>query len=221
MNDENAKLILNSFESHRSVTEQRGKTWRWAEGVILFPEALCPYCNGVMKSRWFWWVDDRSQRLIMAARFDERSNTQLVKVTSYVHPHVDGHAGGHVCCGSAKSASEALFLGLGLGSPYWHPDPDWYKRAFDHVCSGKAARRNSRDHLTASMALAEQSKPAPTAVVSQVAEQNAKAAVREAERAAATERIESLIASTVARRQQRREAEPPRRATAVQRQHGG
>ena len=148
------RQVLNNFENHRQQVSALKdiRSWRWAEGVILFPEALCPFCNGVMKSPRIWHVDERGQRLIAVARLDIEGKVQ--KVQSSVHPHVNGQAGGGVCLGNARSTSEALFFGLGLGAPYWNAPRAWYKAAFDHECSS-SSRRLSRDHLTASMRLKE------------------------------------------------------------------
>lgn len=159
------------LESIQRPLAERGKdsrVWRWATGVILFPEALCPNCNGAMRSTCIWRVDERGQRLLGAVRI--RKDNQLVRVTKQVHPHVNGESYGHICVGNAKSATEALFLGLSQGNPYWNPSPTWLKAAFDHECS-PSSRRNSRQHLTESMKLrdkaieAEVPSPNRTAII--------------------------------------------------------
>ena len=162
MNDDRAaKLILGSFEAHRlTVIANSGRAWRWAEGVILFPEALCPMCNGVMTSTRIWEVNERAQKVVKAVSLVDG---RLRKVTGAIHPHVDGSEGGPVCTGDARSTTEALFLGLGMGSPYWSADAKWYQDAFGHTCSS-GSRRNSRNHLSESIKLGEAVKVAPVAV---------------------------------------------------------
>lgn len=153
--DEATKLIAANFNQHRQQVVGSGITshiWKWAAGVILFPEALCPRCNGVMRSNRIWQVDEREQKLVGAAKIN--GSSKLVRVERNVHPHVDGQASGYICLGNAKSASEALFLGLYMGNPYWRAGADWFQEVFDHECS-TVSKRNSREHLTASMRLAE------------------------------------------------------------------
>ena len=176
------RQVLSNFENYRQrVEDGDGHAWSWAEGVILFPEALCPMCNGVMRSTHIWHVDERSQRLVAVARLDSR---RIQRVVRAVHPHVNGPAGGLVYLGNARSAAEALFLGLGMGSPYWNAGTGWYKDMFDHVCS-PSSRRNSRDHLTQSIMLGEK-KEAPAEPVVDITA----AAVRaEAERREARTRV--------------------------------
>jgi hypothetical protein len=151
--DEYAKMIAANFDQHRQQVADKATThvWRWKSGVILFPEALCPLCNGTMRSTRIWHVDERAQRLIGAAYINR---SRLIRVGRAVHPHVDGSASGPICLGDAKSATEALFLGLGMGSPYWTAPSSWYKDVFDHECSQKS-KRVSRNHLSESMKLGE------------------------------------------------------------------
>jgi hypothetical protein len=150
MNDEHVKAMAAKFDQHKQSESSRHK-WHWASGVILFPEALCPSCNGVMRSTRIWRVDELGQRLLGVVYI---SDDKLVKVTRRVHPHVDGSSGGPICVGNAKSASEALFFGVGMGTPHWTAKPDWYKEVFDHEC-GNGSTRISRNHLTESIKLAD------------------------------------------------------------------
>ena len=153
------RQVLGSFDHFRQqivdVNNSRGRTWKWEEGVILFPQALCPSCNGAMQSNRIWQVNERGQRVVQVASL---AGGLLARVTHHIHPHVD--SAGYVCLGDARSATEALFLGLGMGSPYWAAERSWYKEAFDHVCSSES-KRNSRNHLTGSMALTEKGLAAP------------------------------------------------------------
>lgn len=159
---EATKLIAANFDQHRQqMVSSTSHVWRWASGVILFPEALCPSCNGVMRSNRIWHVDERAQRVLRAVKLNIN---QLVSLPmSRLHPHVD--SGGNVCTGTANSASEALFLGVGMGTPHWRAGADWYREAFDHTCSA-SSKRNSRQHLTESIKRGEQAAKSVEVVLS-------------------------------------------------------
>lgn len=89
----------------------RDKGWHWRRGVVLFPEARCPYCKDVIKSRALWLVEGfylRGQCVPVAGR-------ELVLDTAW-HPHcLPGNA---ICMGDAVDPLQALFNGLNPESAY-------------------------------------------------------------------------------------------------------
>lgn len=91
----------------------QGRAWRWAEGVHVFPEAICPICNDVMRSSCLWKLDERGQRVVSVIGIQpfRRQVDRLVKLPVN-HPHV-GNAG-HVCMGSirTRSVAQAVFMGM-------------------------------------------------------------------------------------------------------------
>lgn len=85
------------------------RAWRWAEGVHVFPEAICPFCNVVMRSGCLWLINEREQRLMRIVALVEGR----LKAVAINHPHV--YAGpGTVCMGSSRmgGVAQAVLMGM-------------------------------------------------------------------------------------------------------------
>jgi len=117
MDENTARTVLRAFEAVRpapvAVTDRR---WRWADGVVLFPDAVCPFCKVVMRSTCIWVVNERARRLEKVVKPMGGS----LEVMPRHHPHV--HTNGRICMsggtnlGPADSVVTALFLAIYPGS---------------------------------------------------------------------------------------------------------
>lgn len=109
--------------------------WHWRKGTVLFPEAKCPFCSSVIKSRAVWLVEDfylRGQGVPIAGRplvLDKPS-----------HPHATPSA---ICMGDAVDPLQALFNGLNPKSSYFDTEheshggiPEWLRGPYwEHDCN--------------------------------------------------------------------------------------
>jgi hypothetical protein len=89
------------------------RAWRWAEGVHVFPDAICPFCNVVMRSSCLWKVSEREQKIVAVVGIADK---KLVKL-AISHPHVYRNTTGSLCMGSARyggagSVAQAVFMGM-------------------------------------------------------------------------------------------------------------
>lgn len=117
----------------RSMAEAKG--WSWSKGVVLFPEARCPFCREVMKSRALWLVRGNyllGQAVPVAGR-------ELV-LDRPSHPHATPSA---ICMGNAVDPLQALFNGLNPKSSSFNTGDqitggmcDWLRGPYwEHTCS--------------------------------------------------------------------------------------
>lgn len=110
--------------TQRESSIERG--WRWRPGVVLFPEARCPYCKEVVKSKAIWLVT-KTQLLGQGVPVRGR---ELVLEAPY-HPHATPS---DICFGNAYDPLQALFGGLNPKSAYVAVDK-WLKgKYWDHSC---------------------------------------------------------------------------------------
>jgi len=136
--------ILRSFTARQAeLAEERetaGTTWRWTNGIYLFPEGRCPYCRGIIHSDRIWVIeeDDFAGRYRLTGRF-KLSHGRLVREPAD-HPHVNG---GHICMGNSRSAAHALFYGMNPGSAY-NADPIWWQRWMKRVWCGHECEELTR-----------------------------------------------------------------------------
>lgn len=116
-------------------------TWRWAPGTFVFPEGLCCYCGGVMRSPAIW----RAEGLQYWGSWKlagEGADGYFAFDDS--HPHVNN---GSICMGGdyqATSVADALFLAFNPLSTYFHGRTmdetveghikAWFADRFGHVC---------------------------------------------------------------------------------------
>ena len=108
------RIVASIPYQQNSGDKLRNRAWRWAEGVHVFPEAICPMCNGVMRSSCIWKLDERGQRVVDVAGIQSfRSVNKLVKLP-VSPPHVYSGGTGVVCMGSSRTSSvaQAVFMGM-------------------------------------------------------------------------------------------------------------
>lgn len=117
------------------------RPWRWVEGVTLFPEGRCPYCQGTMFSNRIWKLGGRTAgygvlhgqyRIVPPA--EGKAVGRLVQEAPK-HPHVSGT---NVCMGNSESVSQALFFGINPRGAYWggtRQVKDWLRQMFGHDCA--------------------------------------------------------------------------------------
>lgn len=140
--DATKATILRSFTAREvELADNRETAWRWTDGVILFPEARCPFCAATMQSNRVWKVSNIGFNLDGQYRLDppvEGPVGQLVREPPE-HPHVTGTA---ICRGTTESAQAALFLSINPGDCYWGSSSDvgrqrikaWMLKVFNHWC---------------------------------------------------------------------------------------
>ena len=108
--------------------------WTWQPGVVLFPEARCPFCQEVIRSKAIWIV--RNNYLLGQG---VPVHGEKFVLDPPRHPHATPSA---VCMGNATEALQALFHGLNPESVYvdmynWLEGPYW-----EHSCRQLERSRN-------------------------------------------------------------------------------
>lgn len=148
------RAILQGLEARLPVKQRDGPTkWKWAEGVYRFPDAVCSWCGGTMRSQSIWVVLEDARVLYAHIRL---GNGRLL-VNSVVAPHPHIHSTNrHICIGNARSIEEALFFGLNGGDAYRGITREWLADEFGHTC------RLARDDHNFVREMGEGAKPLPT-----------------------------------------------------------
>lgn len=111
------------------------KGWRWREGVVCFPEAKCPFCESVIKSKAIWVVEKTK----LIGQVVPISGRELI-LNEPDHPHALDT--GVICFGNAYDSMQALFGGLNPESVYTDM-ADWLRGEYwRHDCEemGKGSR---------------------------------------------------------------------------------
>lgn len=152
MQTEQARQILQQFGEHRqTVARNKECRWSWATGVVLFPDAICGLCGGLMHSNRIWLTGPR--RLNGQIKLEDG---RLVRELPS-HPHADNT--GYICMSSARDVHTALFLGMSTahsllqrknGKNWRSVWEKWNVDKFDHEC-GSACRKfdSSENRLVA------------------------------------------------------------------------
>lgn len=127
-------------EADLAALADKPPVWRWSPGTFVFPEGLCCYCGGVMRSPCIFRAVDQqyygSWKVVGGPdgvghfEFDGE------------HPHANA---GSICMGSggysAQSTADALFLAFNPTSMYFGGGTDqlktWFADRFDHSCRDK------------------------------------------------------------------------------------
>lgn len=131
--------IIATHESEVSIG------WRWRKGTVLFPEAKCPFCSSVIKSRAVWLVED----FYLVGQGVPVAGKPLV-LDRPSHPHAIPSA---ICMGDAVDPLQALFNGLNPKSSYFDPDheshggiPKWLRgKYWEHDCTEGREAEESED----------------------------------------------------------------------------
>ena len=103
-----------------------------AEGVSIFPEARCCFCEKILKCKRIWQI--RNGYLIGWWDIDYNSlsrNQDLIGA----HPHVN-RISGLICMGNSPTAEGALFGGWNYDDSYWGAEDwdNWLQDVWDHDC---------------------------------------------------------------------------------------
>jgi len=101
--------IVRDISAELAVNVKKQATgWRWAKGVVPFPDIRCPYCKEAVRSKAIWKHTETA--LIGAAQLVLGQSPTIGKVE---HPHARQEwTGQKICFGSAKDAHQALFGAL-------------------------------------------------------------------------------------------------------------
>lgn len=168
----NALAILREFAQLRPTATTKTTAWKWATGVIRFPDSYCPWCLHAMSSNRIWLVDNVGRKLLGQVKLD---GSRLIKERP-LHPHVSGVT---VCMKEAVDVYQALFIAWNTDSMHWAAlDPrqlkyyssgvyafnteyakavqkwiDWLDDVFDHTCLAKNAKAGG---LSAELSRSEQ-----------------------------------------------------------------
>lgn len=131
--------ILRGFTARAAslATPTAQRTWRWANGTVLFPEGICPYCKATMNSNRIWMLGTQTLQgqVRIQPPAEGESVGRLVREKPE-HPHVQGT---NICMGSSNSVESALFLGITPGDTFWGRGggdvlKNWLRKMFGHVC---------------------------------------------------------------------------------------
>ena len=95
-------------------TRKQVTGWRWAEGVVVFPDIRCPYCKQGVRSPAIWKHNDTH---LIGQVVPQIGVTPALEHPT--HAHVVDNNGG-ICFGRAKTAYQALFGALN-GTPAYVP----------------------------------------------------------------------------------------------------
>ena len=93
-------------------TKSQVTGWRWAEGVVVFPDIRCPYCKQGVRSPAIWKHNDTN---LIGQVVPQAGVTP--ELAAPKHAHVITAAGG-ICLGHAKTAYQALFGALNGTAAY-------------------------------------------------------------------------------------------------------
>lgn len=103
------RIVASIPQQQRARRDLAGKAWRWAEGVHVFPDAICPFCNVVMRSSCLWQIDETAQRIVKVTEVDGKR--PVAKPTT--HPHA--YTNGTMCMGSVGrmgSVAQAALMSI-------------------------------------------------------------------------------------------------------------
>lgn len=103
-------------------------SWHWEDGVVAFPEVLCPFCFEAVQSASVWKYS--SNQYALTGQVRPVNGRKLVLATP---DHPSSTTSGAVCWGSAKSLTQALFLGLNPGD-HVYPIKPWLETDCGHTC---------------------------------------------------------------------------------------
>lgn len=115
------------------------KGWRFRPGVVLFPEARCPYCSDVVKSKAVWLVT-KTQLLGQGVPMHGQ---ELVLERPH-HPHATPS---DICFGTAYDPLQALFGSLNEDSA-WTPMDKWLQgKYWGHYCEEMESNDDHEDQF--------------------------------------------------------------------------
>jgi hypothetical protein len=106
----NIDIIRNVTAELATRTKAQVTGWRWADGVVVFPDIRCPYCKQGVRSSAIWKHNDTH---LIGQVVPQMGVTPALAPPT--HAHVVDPAGG-ICFGRAKTAYQALFGALN-GTP--------------------------------------------------------------------------------------------------------
>lgn len=136
MDNQSISLTVTIELAERSAAKATG--WQWAKGVTLFPEAKCPYCKRIIRSRAVWRIDNNKlmgQAVPVAGR--------ELKLGTPHHPHSEDN--GTICFGDAFAPAQALFGSLNPTSTYFEMSEWLQGELWGHECDELLEVIASRD----------------------------------------------------------------------------
>lgn len=140
------------WEMDLAARASKPPVWRWAPGTFVFPEGLCCYCGGVMRSPCIW----RAENLQFHGSWKVVEDGDGIGhfAVDLTHPHVHN---GSICMGTGNyrtnSVADALFLAFNPFSTYFGDVEDpvtgefistntrikaWFADRFNHNCDESA-----------------------------------------------------------------------------------
>lgn len=119
-----------AYEVSLLLTDKESKApekgWRFQEGVVVFPEAECPYCKEIVKSKAVWVM---SETKLLGQAVPRRGRELIMDAPR--HPHATPS---DICFGNAFDPLHALFGALNPDSAWVEVD-QWLKgKYWEHEC---------------------------------------------------------------------------------------
>jgi hypothetical protein len=110
----NVDIVRNVTAELATRTKAQVTGWRWADGVVVFPDIRCPYCKQGVRSPAIW---KHTKTTLIGQVVPQMGVTPQLDHPE--HAHVVTEAGG-ICFGRAKTAYQALFGALNGTPNYEH-----------------------------------------------------------------------------------------------------
>jgi hypothetical protein len=110
----NVDIVRNVTAELATRTKAQVTGWRWADGVVVFPDIRCPYCKQGVRSPAIW---KHTKTTLIGQVVPQMGVTPELEKPN--HAHVTTAAGG-ICFGKARTAYQALFGALNGTPNYEH-----------------------------------------------------------------------------------------------------
>lgn len=126
-----ARRVAAYIATHQSTQSDNPHVWGFRRdiNVTAFPEGICPFCKGVIKSNAIWLIDTTAgvERLHAIGVVEGRKVAWYYSEQNRIHPHVGMST--FICMGDgdrgARSAEEALFFGMNPRGQYSSDVTSW------------------------------------------------------------------------------------------------
>ena len=135
------KEVFQKIGKVLAMTETSTQTWKIGNGIRVFPEGLCPFCQKSIRSTAIWKIGNG----ILHGRWEfleGKGHFKAPQANFGFHPHVGENAA--ICLGNNGSPDAALFFGMNPAGAYpgWTDEvgaiPRWeefLKNIWGHECS--------------------------------------------------------------------------------------
>ena len=136
-----ARAITFDLQAVRQSRVQETQ-WFWQATPVIFPESHCPWCNGVMRSPYIWFLQgEKYEKLIGAFKPIAGGKVDLVYPSH-------AHGGAPLCLGHNPNGIALLASTVNLADCFMPKTciPKWLKTYWDHRCEPMRAFLNEYDN---------------------------------------------------------------------------